>query len=173
MEAAAVAKKVKEMMFSVTPGDPPGAGQSQPAMSLPARRRVRRLSLTDEQKEQVEAYDNEFRPLYDARRADLKLRMEAAFQAVREAQAAKDVEAEATARQGIRKMSAEHSKVMKQLDKQYLEGLKPILTDQQATELEKNPGPVGTAFGYMEMKGPDGLSTFKVIKPQEDCIFMP
>ncbi len=155
-----------EVTFSTSPkaeaDNPP-----RPATMVPSQRQVRKLALTDEQKEQVEAYDNEFRPLYDARREDLKLRWEAAFQAVNDAQEAEDTQAEATARQGIRNMMGEQGKVMKQLDDQYLEGLRPILTKEQAGELDMDRihPPAGPTLGYMERQGPDGLSTFKVIEP--------
>ena len=161
-----------EMTFSTSP-KAEEANLPRPATMVPSQRQVRKLQLTDEQKEQVEAYDNEFRPLAGARREDLKLRMEAAFQAVRDAQEAEDTQAEATARQGIRNMIGEQSKVMKQLDEQYLEGLRPILTEEQAGELDRSHRPAGAAFGYVEVKGPDGRSTFKIVKPGRDSVFLP
>ena len=62
---------------------------------------------------------------------------------------------------------------LKQLDEQYLEGLRPILTEEQAGELDRSHRPAGAAFGYVEVKGPDGRSTFKIVKPGRDSVFLP
>ncbi|MBN2583366.1 MAG: hypothetical protein JXL80_09870 [Planctomycetes bacterium] len=136
-------------------------------MVIPTARRLERLELTDEQRQLVDAYTNEYRPLYDAKVEDLRARMNIAFEAVRAAQAAGDQQAEAEARDQISAIIGNGQReVVQELDDQYFEGLRTVLTEEQMTNLSSGRDVRSRAylFGMSEMRQQGGVSTFGLIE---------
>jgi len=138
--------------FAPAPGGPPppggpggpvrfGFGRRGPSSkhlsNLPAANAVARLSLNDGQRAAVAQFEEAFKQQVDARLLPVQQKIDQATAAFQQAWQSGNQELKNSSREALMNVASEQTDILNELSKEYIDGVKPYLSEEQATQIEK------------------------------------
>ena len=99
--------------------------------------RIQQLALTPQQEAAIEIINGQFRPLVQQQRDEARPLGESLASNLRAAQESGDAGQVAAAQEAVNQYSIEQSKAAAELDRKYLQAVKPVLTTEQVQTLDR------------------------------------
>jgi len=140
-------------------------GTTSGSAPLAAMARVKSMSLTEGQRAAIEQFETAFQQMIDARLDYQRNTMEQVAEQLRQAYASGDKALIAQARAQMQDAAKAQADDIRQLNREYLDGIRKYLNDGQVRAVEKSIDRGGQVWGYATTQSGDEPPQVTIIQP--------